>query len=57
MTHWGFTNELNGHYLQDMKLINNDLTAKAVIEVLASDYPTMTDEEGSINMELEVTNQ
>ena len=41
--------------LKDFRLINSDLTPKAVIGQLAMDDPAVTDEEGSCNMELEVS--
>lgn len=43
--------------MQDLKLINDDLTAKHVIEVLAADDPNVADGEGCYNMELEVNSQ
>lgn len=39
---------------QEFKLINNDLTPKAIIQVLTSDDPNVSDEEGCCNLELEV---
>ena len=44
-------------FSQDLKLINNDLTAQGLIEVLASDDPSVTDGEGCYNLELEVSQQ
>ncbi|XP_052274745.1 radial spoke head 10 homolog B-like isoform X2 [Dreissena polymorpha] len=40
--------------IQDLKLINADLTAKGVIDTLAKDDPNVTDGEGSYNLELEM---
>jgi len=40
--------------VQDMKLINDTLTTKAFVEILSSDDPKVTDEYGSVNLELEV---
>lgn len=40
--------------LQDMNFINHDLTAKAFINILASDDPKVVDSQGGINLELEV---
>jgi len=37
-----------------MKLINDTLTTKAFVEILSSDDPKVTDEYGSVNLELEV---
>ena len=42
-------------FCQDMKLINATLTAKSVIDVLSHDDPNVADEEGAINLELEMT--
>ena len=36
-------------------MINNDLTAQGVIEVLSSDDPSVSDGEGCYNLELEVS--
>ncbi|CAG5118523.1 unnamed protein product, partial [Candidula unifasciata] len=41
--------------LRDLELINEDLTPEAVIQVLASVNPTLSDGEGSYNLELEMT--
>jgi len=41
-------------YVQDMKLINDILTTTAFVEILSSDDPKVTDEYGSVNLELEV---
>ena len=41
-------------YVQDMKLINDTLTSEAFVEILNSDDPKVTDEYGSVNLELEV---
>jgi hypothetical protein len=46
--------KLHCSYLQDLKLINADLTAKAFVDILASDEPKLRDPAGAINMELEV---
>jgi hypothetical protein len=40
--------------MKDLKLINTDLTPKAIVDILASDDPKITDDEGAINMEPEV---
>lgn len=40
--------------MKDLKLINNDLTAKHVVEILTSDNPNATDEQDGYNLELEV---
>lgn len=37
-----------------MHLLNNDLTAKAVVDILASDNPRVRDSHGSVNLEFEV---
>ena len=42
-------------FYKDLKLINNDLTAQGVIEVLSSDDPSVSDGEGCYNLELEVS--
>ncbi|XP_052776085.1 radial spoke head 10 homolog B-like isoform X2 [Mya arenaria] len=42
------------YMIKDLKLINNDLTAKDVIEVMAKDDPNVSDGEGSYNLELEM---
>lgn len=39
---------------QDLKLINNDLTPKAIIDILSKDDPNVADGEGCCNLELEV---
>ncbi len=39
---------------QDFKLLNEDLTAKAIAEILAQDDPNVTDPEGDVNLDLEV---
>lgn len=44
-------------FFQDLKLLNNDLTPKAVIDVLAIDDPKVTDPDGAVNLELEVIRQ
>ncbi|BFY99925.1 hypothetical protein BsWGS_02965 [Bradybaena similaris] len=41
--------------LKDLHLINEDLTSAAVIQVLHSVNPTLSDGEGSYNLELEMT--
>ncbi|GFS01954.1 radial spoke head 10 homolog B-like [Elysia marginata] len=41
--------------LKDLNLINQDLTASAVIRVMSSDNPGVADGEGSFNLELEMT--
>jgi hypothetical protein len=41
--------------LQDYKLVNENLAPKAIIEILAFDDPGVCDEDGSINLELEMT--
>ena len=41
-------------YNQDLNLVNQDLTASAVIGVMSSDNPGVADGEGSFNLELEV---
>ena len=41
--------------LKDLNLVNNDLSAKAIVEVLAADNPNVCDEEGAVNLELEMT--
>jgi len=40
--------------IQDLKLINNDLTPKDVIQILAADDPNVADDDDCCNMELEV---
>ena len=42
-------------FLQDFKLVNVDLTPKEIIDILAVDDPNVTDPEGAINLELEVS--
>ncbi|XP_074640296.1 radial spoke head 10 homolog B-like [Tubulanus polymorphus] len=41
--------------LKDYKLINEDLTAKAIVNTLATDDCSIKDGEGAINLELEMT--
>ncbi|ELU11324.1 hypothetical protein CAPTEDRAFT_180366 [Capitella teleta] len=41
--------------IKDVKLINSDLTPKAIVDILASDDPKVLDDEGAINMEPEIT--
>ena len=41
-------------FSQDLKLINEDLTPKLIIDILAHNDPKVADEEGACNMELEV---
>ncbi|KAK3611960.1 hypothetical protein CHS0354_011618 [Potamilus streckersoni] len=41
--------------IKDLKLINNDLTARHVIDILAEDDPNVADGEGCYNLELEMT--
>ncbi|XP_052066462.1 radial spoke head 10 homolog B-like [Mytilus californianus] len=43
------------YMLKEFKLINNDLTPKAIIQVLTSDDPNVSDGEGCCNLELEMT--
>ena len=40
--------------VQDMKMIDDKLTTEAFVEILKSDDPKVTDEYGSVNLELEV---
>ena len=42
------------HILKDLELLNDDLTAKAVINILAEGDPKVCDHDGAINMEMEV---
>ena len=42
--------------MNDLKLVNPDLTAKAIIDIFGSDDPKVADEEGTFNLELEVNN-
>lgn len=55
----GSIKEIHSHILyflfQDLKLINNDLTPKAIIDILSKDDPNVADGEGCCNLELEVT--
>jgi len=41
-------------YVQNMKMLNETLTTKAFVEILSADDPKVTDEYGSVNLELEV---
>ena len=50
---WGQYN-ISIFYVQDMKMLNDTLTTKALVEILTSDDPKVTDEYGSVNLELEV---
>jgi hypothetical protein len=40
--------------LKDMNLIDKNLTAKLVIDILSSDDPKVSDDHGSVNLELEM---
>ena len=44
------------HILKDLKLLNDDLTAKAVINILAEGDPKVCDPDGAMNLEMEVRN-
>lgn len=43
------------YLMKDLKLINNDLTPKAIIDILSKDDPNVADGEGCCNLELEMT--
>ncbi|OWF43641.1 radial spoke head 10 homolog B-like [Mizuhopecten yessoensis] len=43
------------YMMKDLKLINNDLTPKALLDILSSDDPRVSDGEGCCNLELEMT--
>ncbi|XP_060605210.1 radial spoke head 10 homolog B-like isoform X2 [Ruditapes philippinarum] len=43
------------YMMKDLKLVNNDLTPKDVIDVLAYDDPNVADGEGCYNLELEMS--
>lgn len=40
--------------MRDLKLINSDLTARHVVQILTEDNPNATDEQDGYNLELEV---
>ena len=43
-----------GVLFQNLKLLNENLTPKKVIEILSEDDPRVADGEGCLNLELEV---
>ena len=40
---------------QELRLVNNDLTAKEIVSLLAHDDPKVTDPEGAVMVEFEMT--
>ena len=43
------------HLLKDLRLLNEELKAKDVIEILSKGDPKVCDSEGAINLEIEVS--
>ena len=51
---WKFSFKSLPSLLQDMNLMNQDLTAKAFVNIMALDDPKVIDSQGGVNLELEV---
>lgn len=41
-------------HMKDMKMISKELTPKAIVDILASDDPKVRDQQGAVNLELEM---